>query len=261
MEVIQLKNKVIKNWTVLLNLKNISDLLTTMEESWPWLFLHSANVANLSLRICNLLQLDEVNREDLITGALLHDVGKMFIDRRIIDKPGPLTEDEWSKLKEHPWRGALLVAEKGGKSNVVDMIRYHHERWDGMGYEGLRTERIPWSARVIALADALDAMTSSRVYRLPLKMHEALEEVYRGAGSQFDPELVAALAEKSFWQIATYCDPIRLERQIDQEKEWLAHLTDSHVTLTHPLVYAQSQWLDRLVVISCQLKGYAGGRR
>jgi hypothetical protein len=184
----------------------------------------------------------------------------MLIRSDIIDKPGPLTEEEWAELKEHSWRGASLVAERGGDRSLVEMIRYHHERWDEKGYEGLRGQRIPWRARVIALADALDAMISLRPYRLPLKMYEALEEVYQGAGSQFDPELVATLAEDPFWQAATYRDPARLERQIDGEKQWLVQLADSYDTLSHPLVYAQSQWLDRLLLILWQLKGYATGK-
>ncbi|MEW6662873.1 MAG: HD-GYP domain-containing protein [Bacillota bacterium] len=243
-----------------IELTGIGDLLKSMKECWPRLFLHSANVANLCMRICTFLRLDEVEREILIAGALCHDVGKMLISRDIIDKPGPLTEEEWVQLKEHSWRGASLIAERGGDWSLVEMIRYHHERWDGKGYEGLRGQRIPWPARVIALADALDAMISLRPYRLPLKMYEALEEVYQGAGSQFDPKLVAALAEEPFWQIATYRDPGRLERQIDEEKQWLAQLVDSYFTLSHPLVCAQSQWLDRLLVLFRQFKGHAAGR-
>lgn len=238
----------------------VNNLLRTMKKSWPGLFLHSANVANLSLRICTLLRLDEQDRETVIAGALLHDVGKMFVKREIIDKPGPLTKGEWTELKEHPLRGASIIEGMGVDTSLVEMVRYHHERWDGKGYEGLRGERIPWRARVIVLADAVDAMISLRPYRLPLKIYEALEEVYQGAGSQFDPKLVAALAEEPFWQTATYRDPARLERQIDNEKQWLAQLADSYITLSHPLVYAQSQWLDRLLVILWQFKGNAAGR-
>lgn len=238
-----------------MELTDLSDLLRLMKEAWPELYSHSAGVANLTLRICNYLRLNEVDQEILITGAFLHDVGKMFIKREIIDKPGLLTEEEWAELKEHTGRGASLIAERGGDSSLVEIVRYHHERWDGKGYEGLREQQIPWRARVIALADALNAMISLRPYRLPLKMDEALEEVYQGAGSQFDPQLVAALAKESFWQIATYRDPARLKRQIDEEKQWLAQLVDSYVTLSYLLVYAQSQWLDHLLVMLRQLKG------
>jgi putative nucleotidyltransferase with HDIG domain len=232
----------------------MGDLLMTMKESWFRLYLHSASVANLTLRICTLLRLDEVEQETVIAGAFLHDVGKMFVRREIIEKPGPLTEEEWIELKEHARRGASVVAARGGDNFLVEIIRYHHEWWNGKGYEGLRGQMIPWPARVIALADALDAMISPRPYRQPSKVYEALEEVYQGAGSQFDPKLVAALAEEPFWQTATYRDPARLERQISEEKQWLIQLADSYVTLSYPLVYAQSQWLDHLLVILWQLK-------
>ncbi|MDK2878551.1 MAG: hypothetical protein PWR06_1267 [Thermoanaerobacteraceae bacterium] len=242
-----------------MNLTGMGDLLMSMKESWTRLYLHSASVANLTLRICTLLRLDEVEQETVIAGAFLHDVGKMFVRREIIEKPGPLTEEEWTELKEHTRRGASVVAARGGDNSLVEIIRYHHEWWNGKGYEGLRGQMIPWPARVIALADALDAMISPRPYRQPSKMYEALEEVYQGAGSQFDPKLVAALAEEPFWQTATYCDPARLERQIGEEKQWLVQLADSYVTLSYPLVYAQSQWLDRLLVILWQLKENAKG--
>jgi putative nucleotidyltransferase with HDIG domain len=235
----------------------MSGLLKVMKELWNKLYLHSANVANLSLRIGDYLHLNEEDQKTLIKGALLHDVGKMFINREIIDKPGPLNEKEWVELKKHPWLGAFTVAEKGGDSSLVEIIRYHHERWDGRGYEGIQGEQIPLCARIIALADSLDSMTAFRPYRLPLKVHEALEEVYNGAGSQFDPHLTTLMAEKPFLQSATYCDPDRIERQIEEERDWLTHLTNSYVKLSHPLVYAQSQWLARLIIISNKLQGCA----
>jgi len=111
---------------------------------------------------------------------------------------------------------------------------------------------VPWSARVIALADALDAMTSVRPYRQPSKIYDALEKVYQGAGIQFDPELVATLAKEPFWKIITYRDPSRLEQQINEEKQWHAQLMDTYADLSYPLVYAQNKWLDRLLEICSQ---------
>jgi len=254
-----MKGKKVKSEGISIDLTGISDLLGLMKESWYGLYLHSANVANLTLRICTFLRLIQVEQKTVIAGAFLHDVGKMFVRREIVEKPGMLTDEEWAELKEHPRRGASIVAERGGDNSLVEMIRYHHERWDGKGYGGLKGQQIPLHARVIALADALDAMTSRRPYRQPFVMYEALEELYRCAGSQFDPELVSALTEEPFGQIATYRDPGRLEGQINEEKKWLAQLVDAY-TLSHPVVYAQSQWLDRLLVIFCKFKGYAAGK-
>jgi len=103
-------------------------------------------------------------------------------------------------------------------------------------------------------------MISSRVYRSPLKIQEALQEVYQGAGLQFDSELVHALTKKPFWQVTTYYDLGSLQRQIDEERKWLARLANFYATLAHPLVHAQSRWLDRLVVMSFRLR-YVGRRR
>lgn len=231
-----------------MNPGGMSELLNSMHKSWPTLFLHSANVANLVSKIGHSLPFTKADRETAIIGALLHDVGKMFIRREIIDKPGPLTENEWGEIKKHPWLGAFEVAEKGGSPALVDMIRYHHERWDGTGYEGLRGKEIPCCAQIIALADALDAMLSSRPYREPVKMEDALKEVYQGSGFQFNPQLLAVLAQESSWQTATYSDPTRLAKQIGEEKRLLAQLPGRHGSLAHPLVYAQTKWLDRLVL-------------
>ena len=230
------------------------NLLSLMEKFPLNLYLHSVSVANLVSRIYTVLSPTDVDLRTMVLGALLHDTGKIFLRREITDKPGPLTEYEWQEMKRHPGMGASLIEDKGGSQPLIEIIRYHHERWDGQGYAGLSRENIPLSARIIALADALDAMTAARPYRLPLKLYEAIEEIGRGSGTQFDPQLVSSLQQKTFWQTATYCDAAKLARQIIQEKKWLSQMTDLPVVLYQPLVYGQNQWLDRLQSALRQMK-------
>lgn len=235
---------------VFVDLGRVNELLKPMRSSWERLYRHSFRVANLSLRIAGWLHLEAETKKTLLRGALLHDVGKMCINREIINKPSKLNEEEWLEIKKHTGLGALMAAEHGEDSSVVQIIRCHHERWDGRGYEGRSGKQIPFGARIIALADAFDAMISVRPYRRSLQPEEALEQICQGAGSQFDPLLVASLKDKPFWQIATYCDPTRITGQIDEEQEWLSYLIKACGKQLHPLAYAQKQWLDRLTSIA-----------
>jgi HD-GYP domain-containing protein (c-di-GMP phosphodiesterase class II) len=126
--------------------------------------------------------------------ALLHDIGKLFIPLTILNKPGPLTWEEWAIIHLHPDMGSLVLLCAGGKwSALAPLVAAHHERWDGHGYpRGLAQEAIPLEARILAVADAYDAMTSPRAYHQPLTREEARTELRRCAGSQFDPTVVAA---------------------------------------------------------------------
>jgi HD-GYP domain-containing protein (c-di-GMP phosphodiesterase class II) len=126
----------------------------------------------------------------------LHDLGKLAIPEEILRKPAPLTEAERLVLERHPQIGFRML-ESLGVDPVADWVLHHHERWDGAGYpDGLPAERIPLGARIIFVADAYDAMTSDRVYRRRLSTHDALAELQRCSGSQFDPEVVAAFADE-----------------------------------------------------------------
>jgi HD-GYP domain-containing protein (c-di-GMP phosphodiesterase class II) len=126
-------------------------------------------------------------------GFLLHDVGKLGIPAAILDKPGPLDAREWQVMHTHPLLGVRLVASMPFLGPAVDVIGCHHERWDGRGYpNGLRGQEIPLAARVFAVCDAFDAMTSDRSYRRALPVEGALDELRVGAGTQFDPTVVAA---------------------------------------------------------------------
>ena len=126
-------------------------------------------------------------------GALLHDIGKIGVPDHILRKPGPLTENEWYTMKTHPDLGARIIANIPFLEDVAMIIRAHHERWDGNGYpEGLAGEQIPLGARIFAVADSFDAMTSDRPYRRGRQLDEAVAEIERCANTQFDPAVVAA---------------------------------------------------------------------
>ena len=130
-------------------------------------------------------------RPELAHGFFLHDIGKVGIPEQILSKAGSLDDGEWDVMRRHPMIGAEIVTPIRFLSDAVEIIRHHHERVDGGGYpEGLKGDEIPLAARIFAVADSFDAMTSDRPYRDALSTERALEEVREGAGSQFDPEVV-----------------------------------------------------------------------
>jgi ribonuclease P protein subunit RPR2 len=129
-------------------------------------------------------------------GFFLHDIGKVGIPEQILCKAGPLSVDEWDVMRTHPAVGALIVEPIRFLGNAVEIIRHHHERFDGAGYPSkLKGEEIPLPARIFSVADSFDAMTSDRPYRRALSLDHALEEIRSGAGTQFDPEVVRAFVD------------------------------------------------------------------
>jgi len=132
-----------------------------------------------------------VERPEVAYGFFLHDIGKVGIPESVLCKPGPLTDDEWDIMRTHPGIGAQIVEPIRFLEGAVEIVRTHHERWDGRGYPiGLRGEQIPLAARVFAIADSFDAMTSDRPYRAAMSFDEAFEEIRLGSGTQFDPDIV-----------------------------------------------------------------------
>lgn len=152
---------------------------------------HAERVTAMAMRLAREAMLvDAVPTDDLEIAFLLHDVGKIGIPESILGKPGGLTDTERRVLQTHPILGEKIVAPLGFPDCVRHVIRHHHERWDGHGYpDGLAGYEIPAPARIFAIADVLDAMTTLRPYRMPMKFEEALDEIRRTAGSHFDPDL------------------------------------------------------------------------
>jgi putative nucleotidyltransferase with HDIG domain len=157
---------------------------------------HTRGVVALSLEVADELGLDERQRHNVELAALLHDIGKIVIPDTIINKPGPLTDDEWALMKTHTVEGQRMLDRVGGVLREVGMIvRASHERWDGGGYpDGLAGPRIPREAMVVSACDAFNAMTTDRSYRRARSVDDALAEMRACSGSQFAPDVVSALA-------------------------------------------------------------------
>jgi response regulator RpfG family c-di-GMP phosphodiesterase len=154
---------------------------------------HSERVVNFSLRLGRELGLDSEQTRSLEFGSLLHDIGKIGVPDAILRKPAALTQEEWVRMREHPLHGQKILRGIEFLEGAARVVSQHHERWDGTGYPlGLRGEEIDLNARIFAVADAFDAMTSDRVYRLGRGYEEAAAELEAFSGRQFDPRVVAA---------------------------------------------------------------------
>ena len=153
--------------------------------------LHSKRVACHTMVLAKHYTDDSEQLRQVYWGSLMHDIGKIGIRDAILNKEGPLTEEEWVEMREHPAKGHSILSSIQFMKDAADIVLCHEERYDGTGYpRELRGEAIPWGARIFAIIDTLDAMTSNRPYRKALPFESAREEIIRMAGSQFDPEAV-----------------------------------------------------------------------
>lgn len=166
-------------------------LLQALKAKYPYTYAHSENVARYAVAIARKAGLDNDETNKIKIAAYLHDLGKMEIPLEILTKIEPLNKNEWTLIRSHPSLGADIVRQIKPLEELVPLILHHHERFDGSGYpNGLVGDKIPLGARVIAIADAFDAMTSHRSYRPAQTPYEALNEINKEAGRQFDPILV-----------------------------------------------------------------------
>lgn len=174
--------------------------------------MHSRDVVDLSLGVADGLELDATQRRNVEFAALLHDVGKIRIPKEILNKNGPLDPLEWEFVRRHTIDGEQMLRQVGGKlAEVASIVRASHERWDGGGYpDGVPGEAIPIEARIISACDAYNAMTTDRPYRSAMHPSEALSELRRGSGSQFDPRVVEVLHRRIGAEIGANADDFQL---------------------------------------------------
>jgi putative nucleotidyltransferase with HDIG domain len=171
-------------------------LTGAIEARDPYTRGHSSRVTALAEAVARRLGWTEERIESLRLGGPLHDIGKLAVSHEVLHKEGRLDAKELAEIREHPKTGAKLLLRVAALRAAIPYVLYHHERWDGTGYpSGKAGEEIPLEARLLAVADAFDAMTSDRPYRRALSQAEALAEVERCAGTQFDPRIAQVFLE------------------------------------------------------------------
>jgi HD-GYP domain-containing protein (c-di-GMP phosphodiesterase class II) len=189
----QLKKAANENHQLFIN--SVRMLAAAIDAKDPYTRGHSERVARYSIAIGKSLNLPADQLRNLRISALLHDVGKIGIDDRILRKPGALSDDEFEVMKSHPAKGAAIMS---GVAHLIDIIpgmKYHHEKWAGGGYpDGLKENDIPMQARIVAIADTFDAMTTNRPYQKAMEIAYVVEKIQSFAGTRFDPAVVTAFA-------------------------------------------------------------------
>ncbi len=172
--------------------ESVSSLINALEAKDTYTQGHCLRVNEYAVWMAEEMKLTFDQRNEIDTAGRLHDIGKLVIPDVVLNKPGKLTDEEFALVKTHPGTSARIL-KPILPEGILSLILHHHERWDGRGYpDGLAGEIIPLGARILALADTFDAMTSSRAYRGALRVQEAFTEIERCAGGQFDPALVPA---------------------------------------------------------------------
>ena len=174
----------------------IAALASTLEARDPDTNAHTGRIKDFAVALAEAMKVPAEVRQAVLLGALLHDVGKIGIPDSILLKAGPLDEDEWAVMRTHPEIGEKMLKDVEFLKPALPIVKHHHERWDGSGYpDRLTADDIPLGARIVAVCDSFDAMTSDRPYRRALPMNLATQELLDGAGTQFDPTCVALLVE------------------------------------------------------------------
>ncbi len=174
----------------------IAGIVTAMEARDTYTASHSMRVSDMAEQICYLLNLDSKEIEIIHIAAHVHDIGKIGISDSILLKTGPLNEDEWNFMKQHPVIGYSILNKVESFEEIAKIIRHHHERYDGKGYpDGLAEKSIPLGSRIIAIADSIDAMMSNRSYRIGMTSYKCKEEIRRNINYMYDEELAKVVLD------------------------------------------------------------------
>ncbi|MDD4781566.1 MAG: HD-GYP domain-containing protein, partial [Tissierellia bacterium] len=187
--------------------ETVNVLIRTIEANDPYTSGHSLRVSAYAECIARKLCLPQNKIDTIKSAALLHDIGKIGIDKKILNKTSKLENDEFNIIKKHSEIGATIISDLSFLANISEIIRHHHERNDGKGYpDGLSYEKIPLETSILTIADSFDAMTTNRPYREAMDLETALEQIKENSGTQFNPDIVEesiiALRE-SFYSINT----------------------------------------------------------
>lgn len=168
---------------------------TRMRDDYS-VYSHCDRVAYYTSLICDEIEMDLQVKNEIILAALLHDIGKLAISSNVLCKPGSLSSEEWLVMKTHSTLGVNILSHYFDNENIFDYILCHHEKWDGNGYpKGLKEEEIPLGARIISIADTIDAMTVNRSYQKAVPIKDCILEISRCSGTQFDPWLAEIASE------------------------------------------------------------------
>ena len=171
--------------------KSIAPLIEMLSQRDKYTGEHSKRVALIVYRVCMLIEMSKYYRNTITLSAFCHDIGKISIPDGILHKEGALSDAEYEEIKQHPQDGYDLLIKQSKYTHITDGVLYHQERWDGKGYPfGISGEKIPFPARIIAVADSIDAMLSDRPYRKALTQDECYAEIKKNAKIMYEPQLV-----------------------------------------------------------------------
>lgn len=183
----------------------IDCIVSALDAKDPYTAGHSSRVSDMSLVVCDLMKINSKEKQSIHIAAHLHDIGKIGVPDNVLLKEGRLNDDEWEKIKKHPVIGANILSKSHHLRELVDIVLHHHERYDGKGYpDRLSGKNIPLGARIIAICDSIDAMTSNRCYRKAHDFDFCYSEIEKNIGLMYDP-VIAKTVLSNWNKVISVC--------------------------------------------------------